>query len=84
MLGSYIDSHSTGHSSENLSFAWNWKYVRFIIIIIIIIIIIVVVVVVVVVEIVLWTRRLLAGFSPGRPAFNPRPGHVRVLVDRLC
>jgi hypothetical protein len=76
MLGSCIVSHSNGYSSENLSFACYWKYVRFIIIIIIIIII--------VVETVPWIRRLLAGLSPGRPGFNSRPGHVRVLVDSVC
>jgi hypothetical protein len=30
-----------------------------------------------------WFRRLVAGFPPLRPAFDPRSGHVRLLVDKM-
>jgi hypothetical protein len=30
-----------------------------------------------------WLRRLIAGISPTRPGFNPRPVHVRFVVDEL-
>ena len=30
-----------------------------------------------------WFRQLVTGLSPRRPAFDPRPVHVRSVVDKL-
>jgi hypothetical protein len=37
----------------------------------------------VVFQAVLWLRRLVAGFPPRRPKFEPRSGHVGFVVDKV-
>ena len=70
MLDSCVDSYGTGHPRENIFFAWNCKYMLDLLLLLILLLL-------------LLLLLKLADLSPRRPGFNPRPGHVGFMVDKV-